>query len=78
MRVFVDTEYNSDTKDRFFCYTNDSGELEGVVIQEGFNTTVSIGMEEDVGADYFVIYKKDIPKMIKALQAAQEYVNGDK
>lgn len=54
-----------------FSYTNINGNVEKVHL----NTGLSYVTLTDIGENDFDVYKEDIPKLIKALQAAYNHVN---
>lgn len=67
-RVYVDEDLSVEDIKAEFCYTN----------AEGNSETVSVDTEEEWveiedSADNFRVYVNDIPKLIKALQAAYNY-----
>ena len=52
-----------------FCYTNESGRVEKVNVKSG-GVTIQDSIDNKV-----VIYGTDIPKLIRALQEAEKYIN---
>lgn len=56
-----------------FCYKNMCGSIENVVVGSGY-----VYFTDECGDNINAVYYEDIPKMIKALQAAYDYKKGQK
>lgn len=71
--MFIDIEDNSPAPVEGYCYTNRDGSMEYVRLgtaNQQFGDTIYI---EDNLEQSCEIYTKDIPKLIKALQAAYNH-----
>ena len=67
--IFVDAQVN----DGKYAYTNLDGEIEGVLIG---NSCVTFQQGSDLESCLNTIWIQDIPKMIKALEAAYKEYTG--
>jgi hypothetical protein len=73
--IMVDEEVDNKTEEKF-GYTNQSGVVEYVLVIKDFEDIVSL--RDEFNSELADIYIEDIPKMIKALQAAYNFAKEDK
>ena len=72
MYVSVDDD-QAPTFTEGYCYTNQNGAVEYVKMDGNINVDYRTVYVEDSMGQYCEIYANDIPKLIKALQAAYDH-----